>query len=915
MKVFWKRLFGESGMSMAEVMIASALAGGLALVIAQIGKNSGEVSKRADTKSSMNMLAGQIGARLSDPTSCENTFGSTLTSANLADPNLTGATSGTGISLVSLGVAEKGSTNIFLTKTGKFAEITLTDMRLRYVSVANQSGQFYVTGTYKLSGKTVSIKPIMMPVNLNTISGGWNTSSSCSVAGNFDNIWKNTAALDGIYYDAGIVYIGNPESPTSGSMLDINTNGSLWSGSTTIFKGIELNKNNYMIWKNGTTDTYGMGYYNDGTNSGFAIQTYAAGRPSGIRNKLSFNDVTRDVSISTSTNLSIITSAKVAIDGVLEATWCTYAPSVCNSSLPTNIFGSSDSYQGGIGFNAITVANSGGVNTAGYNTGFATATGNGGAMILADNDSAAALKFYSFPSTSTTATQNIPQAPGAAVTSIPDTEVMKIDANKNAIIGNVRYTTASGNPSFVAGGGSGPLGGGRAATYQATATGLYSSNLGWYNRIGGNYSVGIGDNNITYGQVNVALGEGNIAGASASPNHATIGFNSMAFGTANFVDGRYAGALGYLNNSRGESAFSIGSGNISSGANSVALGQVNLTSGLTSIAGGYYNTASGMYSVALGYNNTASGNYAISMGSGTTAIGSNSVSIGTSNTAAGANARSFGYSSDATGNYSFAAGNNGIASGANSLAISTGNVSATASGVGSIALGTQVTASGSAAVAIGDRVTAAGNNSLAWGTNANVIAGATDGLALGVNSRVQHANATVLTNSSWATINSSATMKLTVMFYNGMEFCNSYNASGNCNAGMYMPANGLGSGWNVISDRNLKKDIVEFDEEEENFVLNQLDKLPLSTWAYKSTPTDRKSYKRNIGPMAQDFNQLFSKKYNFSSDDKGIATNDIIGINLVATKALKKENVKLKQDIASLEERIKILEELILKKK
>lgn len=208
---------------MLEIMVASALAGGLALVIAQIGKNSGEVSKRADTKSSAQMLTGQISSRLSDPTTCANTLSANLDSlAEVNDANLSGATSGTGISLSNTGggIYDKGGTGaIFITKTGKYGEITLTDIKLRHFNKSAASAELYITGTYKLSGKAVQMKPITIPIDVTVNGTYWGdpgfTGSNCSAAGKYDNIWMSVSDGSGIFYNGGNVGIGTATPSTA----------------------------------------------------------------------------------------------------------------------------------------------------------------------------------------------------------------------------------------------------------------------------------------------------------------------------------------------------------------------------------------------------------------------------------------------------------------------------------------------------------------------------------------------------------------------------------------------------------------------------------------------------------------------------------------------------------------------------
>jgi hypothetical protein len=79
------------------------------------------------------------------------------------------------------------------------------------------------------------------------------------------------------------------------------------------------------------------------------------------------------------------------------------------------------------------------------------------------------------------------------------------------------------------------------------------------------------------------------------------------------------------------------------------------------------------------------------------------------------------------------------------------------------------------------------------------------------------------------------------------------------------------------SDINSKQDIVAIAHED---VLEKVMKLPISEWSYKESPDAR-----HIGPMAQDFYQLFS----LGETDKGITSIDTGGVALAAIQAVKRE--------------------------
>jgi hypothetical protein len=60
--------------------------------------------------------------------------------------------------------------------------------------------------------------------------------------------------------------------------------------------------------------------------------------------------------------------------------------------------------------------------------------------------------------------------------------------------------------------------------------------------------------------------------------------------------------------------------------------------------------------------------------------------------------------------------------------------------------------------------------------------------------------------------------------------------------------------------------------------LDTVSRLPISTWSYKSDPTDV----RHMGPMAQDFKAAFG----LGDTDRGYYSIDAHGVSLAAIQAL-----------------------------
>ena len=101
--------------------------------------------------------------------------------------------------------------------------------------------------------------------------------------------------------------------------------------------------------------------------------------------------------------------------------------------------------------------------------------------------------------------------------------------------------------------------------------------------------------------------------------------------------------------------------------------------------------------------------------------------------------------------------------------------------------------------------------------------------------------------------------------------------------GVYMLGNT--SGWTNISDRNLKENFEEINDEE---LLTKIKNLSITKWNYKGVDPGIKY----IGPMAQDFYQAFKLG---GTDSLGINTISIDGVNMAAIKALVNRTDKLKQ--------------------
>ncbi len=104
------------------------------------------------------------------------------------------------------------------------------------------------------------------------------------------------------------------------------------------------------------------------------------------------------------------------------------------------------------------------------------------------------------------------------------------------------------------------------------------------------------------------------------------------------------------------------------------------------------------------------------------------------------------------------------------------------------------------------------------------------------------------------------------------------------------------------SDVNLKENFQSIDS---NKMLQQINKLPITTWNYK----DNAQKDRHIGAMAQDF----YKEFEFGVDNRHISPKDAAFVAMVGVKELAKEIRKRDDKIQDLENKLADLEMLVKK--
>lgn len=107
-----------------------------------------------------------------------------------------------------------------------------------------------------------------------------------------------------------------------------------------------------------------------------------------------------------------------------------------------------------------------------------------------------------------------------------------------------------------------------------------------------------------------------------------------------------------------------------------------------------------------------------------------------------------------------------------------------------------------------------------------------------------------------------------------------------------------GKGYNNNSDRSAKANFTDVDPLN---VLEQLSRVPIQTWNYKTDPASV----RHIGPMAQDFKAAFGLN---GEDDRHISSIDAQGVALAAIQGLYELNRRLKSENKALQDRLAALE-------
>jgi hypothetical protein len=167
--------------------------------------------------------------------------------------------------------------------------------------------------------------------------------------------------------------------------------------------------------------------------------------------------------------------------------------------------------------------------------------------------------------------------------------------------------------------------------------------------------------------------------------------------------------------------------------------------------------------------------------------------------------------------------------------------------------------------------------------------------AAGRNANATNSGAFVWSDSSGFDFYSTNTNEFAARCTGGARFVSAIDANGVPIAGVQLPAGG--GSWSSLSDRNAKENFAPINPRD---VLDQVDRMPITTWNYKS----QDAAIRHIGPMAQDFAAAFR----VGESDRTISTVDADGVALAAIQGL---DQKVEEQLKAKEAEIKQLKQSV----
>ena len=185
-------------------------------------------------------------------------------------------------------------------------------------------------------------------------------------------------------------------------------------------------------------------------------------------------------------------------------------------------------------------------------------------------------------------------------------------------------------------------------SHSNTASGVYSTAMGYYTTASGDFSTAMGYQTIASGGDSTAMGSSTTAS----------GYRSTAMGRITTASGSYSTAMGYRSIASGGNSFAIGYGTASEGTTGTPY---------------YRNEALEERSFVIGSRNKSTGIKSFSIGNDNLAQGIGSSSIGENNISTGDYSMALGLFSESIAKQSFAFGNNAYADGYNTTAIGSAN--------------------------------------------------------------------------------------------------------------------------------------------------------------------------------------------------------------------------------------------------
>ncbi|HXH74869.1 MAG TPA: tail fiber domain-containing protein [Bacteriovoracaceae bacterium] len=934
-----KKSHQQSGIGLVEVMVASAMLGGLSLVVMQLSDNSQKSVVRMEKGMEAVEIDGEINSMLSNKTNCTATMtggasGLPIPLADMTSPSRH-PPSGASLQVQTVDPATNTSTIIYpMTPTFKRNLLTMTDIYITgYTPTAvatpgeeRPANTAYLIKKYSFklgpNSESTKTKQTLISITPDLPSGGTTATDCIAKAAEGNDVW--TVNNFGIFYDDLYVAIGKPTiSNVTPRSLDIA--GGVIIGPRT---DATYNTPNTISGASPTDNGNNIfgGYANtiDGTTYTNAIVSGQENYMTNAYNSLILGGLRNTVSGTA--------RAGVIIGGGMNNAQGWYS---------TLIGGSSNASSPGANYSAV-LAGSG--NTV--------------------SEQVAAI---------VGGLQNTTLARYSVILGGERNRIMGAGTHSGILGGTSNSVTSEnaaaigGHSNRVSGQYAVAVGGGGSSSYHMVR-GRQSAIIGGRDGI----TEGIGSV-ITGGALNDAYAENSVVlggynnGVNGTAIDAVSGVNSATVGGSyNNVDAYDSGVfVGQSNNVTGQwSAVIGGIGNYVSGLNSVILGGSNskaagardsilggfdhsiaADTSAVSIAGGYGHTITGSVDAGIvgGQSHVMTGAHWSAIIGGTAHRITNIKSTilgGESNTVSGPWAgiysgianlvgadghravvmggtrnRADAWDSGIVGGYmnAITSGGGGARSaivGGNYNRISSAE-SAIVGGWNNVVMGTTKARS----VIIGGFENIIESwDSMIMGTDNMIIAG-DQNIIIGHDSLIVSGFGNMILSDGldelFAISGQSHTLK--TRFNGGYEFC--INTA--CNNYAKFP-NGASS-WSISSDKNLKKDFKSVDEEK---VLSSISELDVTTWVYKDSSAHNKKLGkkeiRNIGPMAQDFYRLFAKPFGLSSSETSIASGDVYGMTLVGVKGLEKrttdlreENEILKAKVSSLEERLEFLEKHI----